>query len=171
MWGATELRVPSMLRRPIIHYLRRLLALNDTPERIAFAFALGVFLAFSPLLGLHTFLGLAIAFLFGLNRAAILVGLFINNPWTLVPIYGAASYLGGLLMGYPALDSLPELGWGQIFRGEFWQQVVQQWPVFIHVALGSAVLASIAAILSYLLALYFVRQRKWRGQLPVVSGQ
>ena len=57
-----------MVRRKFRHYLRRLLALDDTPERIALAFAVGVFLAFSPLLGLHTVLGLAIAFLFGLNR-------------------------------------------------------------------------------------------------------
>jgi hypothetical protein len=59
----------------MLKFLGRLLNLNDTPERIAFAFAIGVFLAFSPLLGLHTFLGLTLAFLFGLNRVAVLVGL------------------------------------------------------------------------------------------------
>jgi uncharacterized protein (DUF2062 family) len=149
-----------MIKSSVALYLRRLLALNDTPERIAFAFALGVFLAFSPLIGLHTFLGLAIAFLFGLNRAAVLVGLLINNPWTLVPIYGAAGYVGSLLMGSPPLDSMPELGWSQILSAEFWHQLAQQWPVLIPVVWGSAVLASIAALLSYLLALRFFRQRK-----------
>ncbi len=63
-------------------YLRRLLALVGTPERVAFAFAVGVFLAFSPLLGLHAILGLTIAFAFGLNRAAVLIGVFVSNPWS-----------------------------------------------------------------------------------------
>jgi uncharacterized protein (DUF2062 family) len=155
-----------MIKRSVTQYLRRLLALDDTPERIAFAFALGVWLAFSPLVGLHTFLGLAIAFIFGLNRAALLVGVFINNPWTLVPIYGTAGYLGGLLMGYPALESMPEIGWGQLLTTDFWSQLGQQWPVLMPLVLGSALLATVAAVLSYLLALYFVRQRKSAHPLP-----
>jgi len=160
-----------MIRRSVTHYPRRLLALNDTPERIAFAFALGVFLAFSPLVGLHTFLGLAIAFLFGLNRAAVLFGLIINNPWTMVPIYGAAGCVGRLLMGNPVLESMPELGWSQLLEAGFWQQLPQHWPALIPVIWGSAVLAGVAAILSYLLVLHFVRQRNCSGQLPVAGSQ
>ena len=44
--------VPQMFRSTF----RRLLALDDPPERTALAFAIGVFIAFSPFLGLHTIL-------------------------------------------------------------------------------------------------------------------
>ncbi len=45
-------------------WLEQLLHTHDTPHRTAGAYALGVFLAFSPMLGLHTVLGLALAFVF-----------------------------------------------------------------------------------------------------------
>src|ERR1044072_469938 len=66
---------------------RRLLAIDDPPERTALAFSIGVFIAFSPFLGLHTILATAIAFLFRFNKIAIYTGTFLNNPiLTLVPI-------------------------------------------------------------------------------------
>ena len=42
---------------------RRLLAIDDPPERTALAFSIGVFIAFSPFLGLHTLMATALAFL------------------------------------------------------------------------------------------------------------
>lgn len=149
-----------MVRRAMLAYLRRLLALDDTPERIALAFAIGVFLAFSPLVGLHTFLGLVIAFLFGLNRVAVLVGVFVNNPWTLVPIYAAATYLGGVLFGFPSPPALPDMGWRQFWNVNFWLELLKQWRVLMPTLLGSIVLSVIAAILSYPLALYVLKQAK-----------
>ncbi len=149
-----------MVRRKTIQLLGRLLAADDTPERIAFAFAVGVFLAFSPLLGLHTFLGLSLAFMFGLNRVAVLIGVFVNNPWTLVPIYGAAAYVGGLMIGFPATASLPDFGWHQLWHSAFWLQLAGQWRVLKPLMLGSFVLSTCAATLSYPLALYLISRGK-----------
>src|SRR5215207_8013185 len=87
--------------------LRRLLALDDPPERTALAFSVGVFIAFSPFLGLHTIAATVLAFLFRFNKVAIYTGTFVNNPFlTLVPIILASYATGALLMGRPL--SLPE---------------------------------------------------------------
>jgi uncharacterized protein len=160
-----------MVRRKFRHYLRRLLALDDTPERIALAFAVGVFLAFSPLLGLHTVLGLAIAFLFGLNRVALLIGLFVNNPWTLVPIYAAGAYIGGLILGYPAQTAVPDFGWSELCKTQFWVELGRQWRLLIPMVLGSFILSVFFAILSYPLALYLLKQgrvyrSRWDSTVP-----
>src|SRR6266496_257957 len=81
---------------------RRLLSLDDPPERTALAFAIGVFIAFSPFLGLHTILATLIAFLFRFNKIAIYTGTFINNPlFTLVPIIVASYAIGALILGRP----------------------------------------------------------------------
>ena len=143
-----------MVRRAALRFFKRLLALDDTPERIAFAFAFGVFLAFSPLLGLHTLLALTCAFLFGLNRFALLVGVFVNNPWTLVPIYAAGNYLGGLLVGFPDF-SLPS--WEKIGHLDFWWQVFDQWRLLLPMMVGSTVLSVLAAVISYPIALFALR--------------
>src|SRR6266576_496328 len=55
---------------------RRLLALDDPPERTALTFTIGVFIAFSPFLGFHTILATLIAFLFRFNKIAIYSGTF-----------------------------------------------------------------------------------------------
>src|SRR5919199_3872465 len=87
-------------------YLRRLLAIDDPPERTALAFSIGVCIAFSPLLGLHTILATLLAFLFRLNKVAIYTGTFVNNPFfTLVPIILASYGIGAFVMGRPL--SLP----------------------------------------------------------------
>ena len=143
-----------------MHFLRRLFALDDTPERIALSFALGVFIAFSPLFGLHTFLGVMIAFLSGLNRMAVLLGVWVNNPWTLIPIYAAGTYIGGLLVGFPSKPPLTDFGWHQLWQSAFWWQLINQGHILKPFMLGSTILSVVAAIVSYLLALYVIRQRK-----------
>jgi uncharacterized protein (DUF2062 family) len=148
------------MRRKMRSFLRRLLALDDTPERIAGAFALGVFLAFSPLLGLHAFLGIALSFLFGLNRLAVLMGLIINNPWTLVPIYAAGTYLGGLLVGFPSGHRLSGFEWQAPWSSGFWLQIAGQWPVLKPLIIGSFILSVFASVLSYFVALSMIRHRR-----------
>jgi uncharacterized protein (DUF2062 family) len=141
----------------ISQFFKRLFMLNDTPERLSLSFALGVFLAFSPLIGLHTFLGIAFSFIFGLNRVALLLGVFINNPWTLVPIYTAGVFLGGTLVGFPNYSALPSMQWHAFFTGNFWVQLFSQWSLIKPLVLGSSILAAVASIFSYVLALYLIK--------------
>jgi uncharacterized protein (DUF2062 family) len=141
-------------------YLRRLLALEGTPERVACAFAVGVFLAFSPLLGLHTILGLIVAFAFGLNRAAVLIGVFVNNPWTIVPIYTAGAYLGWFIFGFPASPSAPHLRWSDFWTGELWRSIFTNGSVMKPLIFGSTILSFVAAAVSYPIALWVIRQER-----------
>ena len=133
--------VISDMRDKFAHFIRKLLALEDTPERIARAFALGVFLAFSPLIGLHLFLGFGLAFFCGLNRIALLLGLFINNPWTLIPIYAAGTYLGGLVMGFPQRPTLPSFELRLLWSSDFWAQLAGHWHILKPMFVGSFVLS------------------------------
>lgn len=79
--------------------LERLLHTHDTPKRTAAAYALGVFWGFSPPLGLHTVLGLACAFALNLNRVAVILGVYSNLPWIMVPYYMLATAGGAALIG------------------------------------------------------------------------
>ena len=133
---------------------RRLLALDDPPERTALAFSLGVFIAFSPFLGLHTILATLIALLFRFNKVAIYSGTFINNPFlTLVPIIIASYAVGAFILGRPL--SIPAGGvellrhphlltaayYSQLFR-ESWDIV---WPFTI----GGLTLSVVCSLIAY----------------------
>ncbi|PYS97023.1 MAG: hypothetical protein DMF50_02190 [Acidobacteria bacterium] len=135
-------------------WLRFALHTDDTPPRAALAFALGVFIAWTPLLGLHTVLALGLAFALGLNRVAVLAGTFVNNPWTLVPIYSVSVYLGSLILGtdldpprFEGFDS-----WSDI--GTF---IAQCRPWIVPLTVGTLVLGTISALLAFPIILYGIR--------------
>jgi len=86
-------------RGVIRKWMGQLLHVDDSPERTAAAFALGVFFGFSPFLGLHTILGIAFAFLLNLNRVAVLLGVYSNIPLTLAPYYATATWMGAQMTG------------------------------------------------------------------------
>jgi uncharacterized protein len=88
------------------HWLDRLLHTHDTPRRTAAAFAVGVFFGFSPFLGLHTILGLVVAFAFGLNRVAVLLGVYVNLPWIVPAYYSVATLAGAAILN---VDVPPDL--------------------------------------------------------------
>ncbi|HET9265568.1 MAG TPA: DUF2062 domain-containing protein [Vicinamibacterales bacterium] len=79
-------------------WLEQLLHTHDTPRRTAAAYALGVFFGFSPFLGLHTILGVALAFMLNLNRVAVVLGIYSNLPWILPPYYTLATIVGATIL-------------------------------------------------------------------------
>jgi hypothetical protein len=124
-------------------WLRRtrqvLFQVEDSPSRVAAAFAVGVFLAFFPLLGIHTGLALLIAFTFRLNKVAILLGAWINNPWTITPMYTAGTLLGCALLGdSPA--SLGAIDWRLSGRAFYASLVAGVRPLLIPFVAGNLLL-------------------------------
>jgi uncharacterized protein (DUF2062 family) len=67
---------------------------HESPERLAAAWALGIGIGLSPLLGLHTVLALVLAVVLRLNKVDVLLGTLIVNPWTL-PVYFPAAVIVG----------------------------------------------------------------------------
>jgi uncharacterized protein (DUF2062 family) len=145
--------------------LRRLLAIDDPPERTALAFAIGVSIAFSPLLGLHTILATLLAFLFRLNKVAIYAGTFVNNPFlTLVPIILASYAVGAFILGRP-LSLPPEdlllLKEPHLLTGAYWRHLFQNsWNVLLPFAIGGGVLSVVCSLVTYPLTLRLLRARK-----------
>ena len=148
--------------------LRRLLSLGDPPERTALAFSIGVFIAFSPLLGLHTILATLFAFLFRFNKIAIYTGTFINNPFlTLVPIILGSYALGALVMGRPLAlpaENLELLKHPHLLTGDYWHQLfLHSSDVLVPFALGGLLLSIVCSLAAYPLTLRLLRARAKRN--------
>jgi len=146
-------------------WLDALLHIDDTPERTAAAFALGVFFGFSPMLGLHTLLGVAFAFLMNLNRVAVLLGVYSDLPWVIAPYYAFTTMMGARITGHklpPNLKSqLGALFDLTIFGREFWSRLITILkPLLLPYAVGSTFGAFALAVIAYPLALAFVTSRR-----------
>jgi uncharacterized protein (DUF2062 family) len=134
--------------------LKQVLHLRESPQRTALAFAIGVFIAFSPAYGFHTVLVLFCTWALGLNFLALMAGAFINNPWTLVPILGATYWVGALLLGRS--DS-PSFDWQDLSFSAIYEQVL---PYAAPFFLGGLVLSLLGAALTYPLAYYFLSKHR-----------
>ena len=88
--------------RALLARLRGLLHLDDPPQRIALALAVGVFISCTPFLGLQTVLAILVAMVFRLNRAATVTGVWVNLPWFAPVVYGAALTLGDWVLPDPS---------------------------------------------------------------------
>jgi uncharacterized protein (DUF2062 family) len=147
--------------------LRRLLALDDPPERTALAFSVGVLIAFSPLLGLHTILATLVAFLFRFNKVAIYAGTLVNNPLlTLVPIILLSYAVGAVLLGRPV--TLPAEGVAllrdpHILTASYWQELwVRFWDLLLPFSLGGTVLSAVCSLAAYPVTLKLLRANQRR---------
>jgi len=142
--------------------IKKLLHIEDTPERTALAYSIGTFLGFSPFLGAHTLIALAIAFLFNMNRIAILLGAWSNTPWWIVPYYMFATWVGMWVTGFwidgKTLKGIFQLGMDQEFMSsDFWSRVASQWGLLLSFVVGSLILATPLALAAYPLSLKWIK--------------
>ena len=141
---------------------RRLLAVDDPPERTALAFSVGIFIAFSPFLGLHTIMATAVAFIFRFNKIAIYTGTFVNNPFlTLVPIIIASYAVGAALTGRPF--HLPDEGLAllrepYLLTGSYWRELgAHLRDVVVPFTVGGLVLSVVCSLAAYPVTLRLLR--------------
>jgi hypothetical protein len=143
----------------LLRRLRLLLQVEDSPRHVALAFAVGVFVSFSPFLGVHTALSLGIAFVFRLNRVAILVGTWVNNPWTIGPVYTAGTLLGCALLGV-APSSLAGVDF-RLHGREFYAALFEGFrPLLLPFLLGNLIVAAAAALATYFVVRRVLEKRR-----------
>jgi uncharacterized protein len=151
-------------------WLEQLLHTHDTPHRTAAAYALGVFLAFSPMLGLHTILGLALAFILRLNRVAVVLGVYTNLPWLVPAYYTLATIAGAAALGVEvppgavdtAVAAVSAASWGHL-EG----LALALAPLLWAYVLGSTAGALLFAAVAYRVSLaMIVAHRKRHAERP-----
>jgi uncharacterized protein len=154
-----------LTRALVRRWLDTLLHIEDTPERTAAAFALGVFFGFSPLLGFHTILAIVFAFFLNLNRVAALLGVYANLPWIIAPYYASVTLAGAKITGHrppPGFQSqFRSLFNLSLYHEEFWRRLITFLkPLLVPYFVGSMIGAVVLAACAYPLALAFVTSRR-----------
>src|SRR3990170_4707211 len=123
--------------------IRSILELDDPPDKLALAFSLGVFVAFTPTIGLHTLSCFFLAWVFRVSKLVTVTGAFINNPWTIVPLYGFCLWFGIRITGSDV--AAPHIAWHELrFSNAYFILKPYLWS-FVAGTLLAGILAAVAS--------------------------
>ena len=139
--------------RSIKYLQKRILRLNATPHAIAAGLAAGVFVSFTPFIGVHFFLAFVIAYVVAGNMLAAAAGTFIGNPLTFPIIWSASLEIGKVILK-GRFDDLDDIEISHVEPKEFsYLDIVNIWdPLIKPMLVGGIPLGLLAAIPIYILA-------------------
>jgi uncharacterized protein (DUF2062 family) len=146
--------------RPVFRWLIRL---RGSPQAIAGGFSLGLFIAFTPTIGVQIFLAFFMATALNLNRPAAVLAVWITNPVTIPAIFSLNYWLGSLIWKGPSVPfvsrRLFELA-SQLTTLDLWAITDQLSAVaelgvdvIVPLILGSIIAGTLSAIISYVILL------------------
>ena len=97
--------VAKRRKHPILRYLEyKIVHIDDSPAKIAIGLAIGLFVAWTPLLGLHILIVLALAVLLRANKFVALTSVWVSNVFTFAIIYYPAYLVGRFVFNVFAPD-------------------------------------------------------------------
>ena len=165
---------PSLWQR-FRHYL---VHPDLTPESVAWSFAIGISIAWNPIIGTQTWIALACCFFVKkFHRPLLLLASFLNNPWTMVPIASASVFLGNCLLGRGWTTNLSGISWKSIgissftSRQGFDAMYSMLKPILIPYMLGGFAVAFLAIPIGYWFMLWLsrnLRKKHFHGR-PIVE--
>ncbi|KJU83617.1 conserved hypothetical protein, membrane [Candidatus Magnetobacterium bavaricum] len=127
--------------------------------KVAVSFGIGILIAFSPWVGLHTLLAIILAMAFKLNKVAIFTATYINNPFTIVPISTFCIWVGMKLMGMQAT------GINIDFNNLTLSNVMGVFGSLLMPFIWGSLLVSVfAAVLSFFIIFYIFTLKRQRGR-------
>ncbi len=145
---------------------------RGTPENIALGVAIGMFIAFTPTLGVQIMLALVTASILKANRLAALSPLIITNALTAGPIYGAECWIGARFVPESVCSDLLarwRLLYAAVAQRNFHEYVDHErdlarlgWDLWLAMWIRGLLVGGVAAIASYWAALGIVRAHRHR---------
>ncbi|MCX7846128.1 MAG: DUF2062 domain-containing protein [Dictyoglomaceae bacterium] len=139
----------------------KIIRINDSPEKIAKSFAVGVFIGIFPTFGIGGVLALILAKILKLNYLASVLGTFIMNYFT-SPIFWSLSYfLGSLILE------------GKINFKFIGEREVKYFA--LNYIVGNIIIAILVSFLSYFIIkeiiVKYKEKKKRRGEKPLLNDK
>ena len=168
------------LFRPAVIFIKfKILHVDDTSQRIARGVAVGLWIAFTPLMGFHMILALAAATLLRANKALAMMLVWLSNPFTILPIYWPCYLLGRFLIGrlhhasvQPGqirellgnLFSFPKMI-TCLYSADFWKELAIVFgKIGLEVTVGGFVIGTLAAIIGYFTTRWIVTSHRAKSK-------
>ncbi|MEO8669555.1 MAG: DUF2062 domain-containing protein [Bauldia sp.] len=139
--------------RSIQYFSKRVLRLAGSPHAIALGFAAGVFASWTPFIGLHILLSVALAFVIGGNFLAAALGTFVGNPFTFPFIWWSSFALGNRLLDAPG----DEMSFRDLASGLTHQPLSGILPIIKPMTIGAVPLGIASGVVAYVIVVLGVK--------------
>jgi uncharacterized protein len=150
--------------------VHQVLHAHDPPQRLALGIAVGVFVGFTPTVGVQMPLCFFLAWLLRANKLVGLPLVWISNPATMVPMMYCCYLVGRRMLN---LDAVSYAWWDELThppsadRWQFyWDRLLQ---IALPLWLGSLVVGGLAAVIFYYISFWLIcsyRLRRWGHLMP-----
>lgn len=146
----------SIFRLFRLAYLK-LFRINDTPQKIALGFGLGVFLGIIP--GTGPIAALFLALILGLNRAAALLGSLITNTWLSIATALLSIKIGSYILQVDWRKTYVQ--WVLFFRNFRFLNLfsLSILKIMLPIFLGYFVISLCLGFIAYLVSLIIISKR------------
>jgi len=169
--------VAKVKSNKLFRYLEyKVLHIDDTPHKIALGLALGLFIGWTPLIGLHILLAIIFSTLLRANKFAAFVSIWVSNIFTFFIIYYPAYLFGSFLFNIFApsrvlsrqqvIEALNKLlSPGNMLTGfltkEYWQHF---WTLSKTIGpelwTGCTVIGAVVAVCAYFVCIKIVKSHR-----------
>lgn len=158
-----------LVRKRIGDKILEVLGRSEPSGEIAASWAVGIAISFSPFLGFHWLVAIIVAWSFRLNKVDVLLGTFLPvNPWTIVPIYSAATGLGWFILHSRSPGKqFTRLHWESFSITAFRENGFGPFkPYLTSFFLGSTIFSLLAGGLAYLVLVRLIRAHRHKKGIP-----
>lgn len=159
---------PDRVTRVFKSLYLKLFRINDSPQKIALGFGLGVFLGIVP--GAGPIASLVLAMVFRVNRAAALLGCVLTNTWISVVAFLFSVKVGALITGADAEEisaAVSELAknfqWADLFNISVVKVGLPLVVGYLATAFLFAVISSVVVFVAVTRTKSLVRSKKARS--------
>jgi len=148
----------NRIQRFLRSVYEQIFKINDSPQRVAAGFGLGVFLGIFP--GTGPIASLFLAWVFKLNRASALLGCILTNSWISLVTFILSIKLGSVIL---------KVNWREVYDESF--SYIKDFKLFslfklsilevvFPVILGYVILGLLFGLVAYIIALLIVRRKR-----------
>jgi len=149
-------------KRSFRYLALRLSRLSASPHSIAAGFAIGVAVAWTPFLGVHIILALAVGFILRVSLVAAALGTAFANPLTLPFIWASTWEIGRLLLRRDETAATNNLDLGSLIHHVSFRELWR--PVLEPMIVGSALPALLSAFIAYFGVFFLLRAMRRQRQ-------
>jgi len=133
-------------------FYRKIMRINDSPQKIARGVAIGVFWGVMPTFGLAILFSVPTAILLRANKMASILSSFISNPLTTPLFLGFGYKIGEYILNSPK-NNIPSLSW-KIIKTEY------LWEISKSLLIGTTILAIVISLSAYTVTLKIIQRHR-----------